>query len=324
MRRIALAFTVLGLVVATVPAAGNAATVVRTPFEIEVTDPATGERLTVRGGTYRRSDHGGCTAAGMLLVHGLSYGEYAWAFPLQPETYSVVHALAMAGYPSVAIDLPGYGASEKPASGYTLTVESYASMAAQIANALPFAKLGVVGHSAGTEITELMLGLGLADADVYIPTAYTHFPSDRIAVDFFTGDYQRAATSDYEYFGGDERGRTEYMYAPLPSPLVDPAVVAEDHRRAQPTPSGEIYSIGPQPSKLVMGTIAAPTLLVLAEHDLLFPIAFAEAELQLFAAATDKTLLAVPGAGHSFMLHRNAPDTMAAVTSWLDGRLPSC
>ncbi|MGH2830800.1 MAG: hypothetical protein ACRDJM_09990, partial [Actinomycetota bacterium] len=120
-----------------------------------------------------------------------------------------------------------------------------------------------------------------------------------------------------------DQGRTEYMYAPLPSPLVDPAVVAKDFELENLTPSGEIYSIGPQPSKLVVPLITAPTLLVLAERDLLFPIEYADVEFSLFHGAVDRDLLVVPGAGHSFMLHRNAPETFDAVGNWLSEQAAS-
>lgn len=295
-----------------------AASVVRSPVSFGVKNPfdPAGEPLTVAGTLVRPSTP--CASSVLLMVHGLSYGQWAWDFPLQPETYSVSQALAERGYASVTIDLPGYGDSTIP-NGYTLTVESYAFMVADIARQLDatFGAVGLAGHSAGTEITELAAGLGLFSPSVYIPTAYTHVPSQRIAVDFFTGDYIRAAQDDYERFGGTDQGRTEYMYAPLPSPLVDPAVVAKDFELENLTPSGEIYSIGPQPSKLVMALITAPTLLVLAEKDLLFPIDYADLEFSLFHSASDRDLLIVPDAGHSFMLHTNAPATNDAIGDWL-------
>jgi len=323
-----------------VPLPGRAdPTVTRTAVEIPVVNPTTLEALTVRGGLFQRSDTATCGNSVMILVHGLSYGEFAWDLPGHGQTYSVARSLAAAGYPTLAVDLPGYESAqpdtqEKP-NGYTLTVEAYAHIVGQIETALrygnyggpAFSSVGLMGHSAGTEITELAAGLGFARPDVYIPTGYHHVPSQRIVTDFFTGDFARAAQSDYEYFGGTEQGRTEYMYAPLPSDNVDPAVVAADNALANLTPSGEVYSIGPQPSKAVMGLIDAPVLFVIGDSDLLFPLEFVDAELNLFASAPSVTALVVEDAGHSFMLHRNAPATNAAVADWLSDQsdvLPAC
>ncbi|HVL88648.1 MAG TPA: alpha/beta hydrolase [Actinomycetota bacterium] len=313
-----------------VPLPGRAsATVQRTAVTIPVYNPTTYEFLTVHGGLFQRSDRTACGNSVLVLVHGLSYGEFAWDFPVQRDTYSVARSLAAAGYPTLAIDLPGYDSAQpdtrdKP-NGYTLTVQAYAHMVGQVETALrygnyggpAFSKVGLMGHSAGTEITELAAGLGFADPDVYIPTGYHHVPSQRIVTDFFTGDFIRAAQSDYEYFGGDEQGRTEYMYAPLPSDNVDETIVAADNALANLTPSGEVYSIGPQPSKAVMGLIDAPVLFVIGDTDLLFPVEFVDAELNLFASAPSVTKLIVEDAGHSFMLHKNAPQTNAAIAAWL-------
>lgn len=337
MRRIRPLIALAVLAAMIVPSPGRAGTVTRTPVQFTVVNPLNQETLTVNGGLFRRDDQTACASSVMLMVHGLSYGEYAWDFPVQPQTYSVARALAAAGYPSIAIDLPGYESAQpdtqpKP-NGYTLTVEGYAAMVGQIESALragsyggpAFGAVGIMGHSAGTEITELAAGLGLATPDVYIPTGYHHVPSQRIVTDFFTGDFIRAAQTDYEYFGGDQQGRTEYMYAPLPSANVDPDIVAADNALANGTPSGEVYSIGPQPSKAVVPLITAPVLFVIGDSDLLFELQWVDEELNLFASAASVDLHVVEGAGHSFMLHKNAPATNASIASWLGTQdYPAC
>lgn len=330
MRRISLVFVVAAVAASMlgIPAP-SVASVTRTPVSFQVVNPVGGETLTVHGGLYRDLAAFDECASVLLLVHGLSYGEFGWDLPGYPQ-YSTARALAAAGYANVAIDLPGYESAQpdtqpKP-DGYSLTVQAYAHMIGQIEKQLrsgaytggpAFSDVGLVGHSAGTEITELALGHGFADAEVYIPTGYTHIPSQRIAMDFFTGDYVRAATDDYEYFGGTEAGRTEYMYALPPSTVVDANVVAADNALANLTPSGEVFSIGAQPSKYVMGLIDVPVLLVLAEKDLLFPIEWGATELSFFASSPSATLYTVPAAGHSFMLHTNAPATFSAIAGWL-------
>jgi pimeloyl-ACP methyl ester carboxylesterase len=295
-----------------------------TPVSFSVSNPVGGEALDVAGTLYRSS---GCTSSVMLLVHGLSYGQWAWDFPAgyADERLSVARDLADAGYAAVSIDLPGYGASEHP-NGYTLTVQGYAAMVGQIAQQLRtthgFAHVGLMGHSAGTEISEI--ASALYPIDVLVATAYTHFPSQRIVTDFITGDITRAALNDYEYFGGNPSQRLEYMYNAMDA---EPAVMAKDNELAANTPSGEILSIGSQPSRFFEPLVTAPVLLVLAQNDLLFPVENGPDELALFALAQDKQLYTVPLAGHSFMLHREATATSAAVSAWLGDRaeaFPAC
>lgn len=324
------------LVILIVASAASLPTPVPAAVEVEpvtftVTNPLEpGSSYEVNGHLYRPGSTPTCSTSVMLLQHGLSYGEWGWDFPLQTKTYSVARALARAGYPVVAIDRLGYGSSPH-ANGYLLTIEGYADITDQIighlrtgsygaATPTAFDAVGLMGHSAGTEISEVTTAV-YRSADLLIATAYHQFPSDRIVVDFFTGDYVRAAQSDYEYFGGDEAGRTEYMYN---ADFADPAIIARDHELANLTPSGEIYSIGPQPSRYVIATIDVPVLLVLAEDDLLFPVEYADLAAGMFLGSDDVTTHVVPTAGHSFMLHPNAPETNEVLVRWLEDRMAAC
>lgn len=287
-----------------------------------VTNPATpGISNTVRGHITRPA---GCTTTVVLALHGLSYGEYAWDFPLDPQTYSTADAMAARGYAFVAIDRLGYGASDRP-NGYTLTVESYADMTRQIVDQLRSAGFGnvvLLGHSAGSEITELTAGLH-GGVDAIIATGYQHaidgLSSEWLVREWITGDVVRSFQSDYEEF---EQGyRDEDMYN---LDVADPDVVALDNELANLTPSGEIFTISEQPSRSVLDRITVPVLLVLAEKDVLFPVANAANELALFSGSTDKTLHVVKDAGHVMSLHPNAPATNAVIGDWLGARLPVC
>jgi pimeloyl-ACP methyl ester carboxylesterase len=321
------------------PSVAPAATITREPVTFVVTNPLTPLRSwTVRGTLIRPS--AGCARSVLLAVHGLSYGKWAWDFPLRPETYSVAQALAQRGYATVAIDRLGYGSSHggKP-NGYTLTVEGYGEMTAQIAarlrsghyggaNPTAFAHVGLIGHSAGSEAVELAAGFHPNIADVLIATAYTHEPfvnNQWLLREWVPGDNVRAAFDDYEYFQRNPKTRAKEMHY---LPNTDSDVAALDNKLAHLTPSGEIYSINPQPSRFVIGLIKIPTLVVLADRDDLFPSRFGPSEMQLFLSATDKTLMvAGPNNGHSFMLERNAPATNAKIADWLDARnavLPKC
>ena len=331
--RLALALSILlCLPLATRPSTGSVL-ITREPVAFQVTNPLDPlKSFTVQGTLIRPA---GCTASVLLAMHGLSYGQWAWDFPLEPETYSVAQALAQRGYGMVAIDRLGYGESagagspEQP-NGYTLTVEGYAEMTAEIARQLrggtyealspnAFDRVGLIGHSAGTEVVELAAGLYTGLASVLIATGYTHEPfvnNHWLLRQWVRHDNPSALRDDYMYFERDPETRATDFY----TSLSDPDVVALDNALANLTPSGEILSISFQPSRFVVPLYDGPVLLVLAEDDVLFPAHFGENELLHFVRASDKTLYVVPGAGHTFMLHTNAPVTNDAIADWLDAR----
>ena len=311
-------------------AAPSQAQVVTTSVSFRVTNPL--EPFfpkTVRGTLYLPAAAPRCNRTVVLLLHGLSYGAWAWDFPLDNATYSMARTLASHGFPALAIDELGYGSSDHP-DGWNLTVSSYGSITAQIAGKLKsgaysmstwpiaFSKVVLFGHSAGTEMSEIAAGT-FGAGDALIATSYTHFPSLGILLDVITADTPRALLSPYVYFGGDSTSRAMYMYDQT---WADPAIVAKDTQLAQLTPSGEILSISSQPSRTALPLIHVPVLLIMAEHDVLFPPT--PLELPLFLGALDKTSYVVPQSGHSFMLHPNAPASQQVVTSWLSARLPSC
>src|ERR1041384_3496004 len=89
-RRIGVVAVVGGLGFAAQPAVGVGAdpAIVKTPVAFQVKnplDPLHGT-YTIRGFLMRPA---GCTTSVILALHGLSYGQWAWDFPLRPETYSV-------------------------------------------------------------------------------------------------------------------------------------------------------------------------------------------------------------------------------------------
>ncbi|MDA8370199.1 MAG: alpha/beta hydrolase [Nocardiopsaceae bacterium] len=75
----------------------------------------------------------------VLLLHGFPQFWWTW--------HEQMTALAAAGYRAVAVDLRGYGASDKPPRGYDLI--TLASDAAGLIRALGEANAVVVGHATG-------------------------------------------------------------------------------------------------------------------------------------------------------------------------------
>lgn len=252
----------------------------------------------------------------VLLQHGLSYTRRAWDRP----GFSVVQPLLDKGFAVVTVDRLGYGQSTLP-NGYNVSSESHANNTRQMVDALRalgYSKVVIGGHSAGAETSMLAAGLfGVGDA--VLALGYHHFPSPQLVTDFFTGDYVRAARTDYEYFLGTSEHRAEMFYTPAASA----SVIADDTANAVFTPSGEIYSIGKQPSRYFLGNITAPVFLQLGDSDALFPLEFSDEETALMARTT-VTVDVVGAAGHTFMLHPTGPAGSSRLAAWVAARFPGC
>ena len=239
-----------------------------------------------------------------MLLHGTAGGAFGWDFPVRPEKYSVTRALARAGYPTVAIDELGYASSDHP-NGYTLTITSYADIAHQIVRQLregtytapapaPFGRVGLVGHSGGGEMAELSAGT-YGGIDLLVVMGFIHTVSDEVARVFTTEEIPRALGDDYVFFWGTKERVHHFHHNPA---YIDADVLAKVDELTTLTPSGLILTIGPFPSRAVMGSISVPLLLMVSEKDTIFPVDRADEEMDLFVSAADKTLHVVPKAGH--------------------------
>lgn len=254
-----------------------------------------------------------CDASSVVvLMHGLSYTRDAWDVP----GYSVVDPLLDAGYAVVTIDRLGYGESAL-ANGYNVSSEAHAKIAAQIVSQLrdDYSHVSLAGHSAGAETALLATGAfgHIGKPDAVAALGYHHFPSTQIVSDFFTGDFVRAATDDYEYFLGTPDHRAWMFF----TAAADPQVVEADADAAVLTPSGEIYSIGKQPSRYVAGLVNVPTFLQFGDSDRLFEVSYAEFERALFVSAPSVTVDVVEDAGHTFMLHPTGPAGAERLADWV-------
>ena len=259
------------------------------------------------------------SSTAVLLMHGLSYTKDAWDFP----GYSVAQKVAQGGYTVFGIDRLGYGESPLQ-NGYLVTHEAYADMARQIVGQLRaqgFSHVVLGGHSAGAGATELAAGL-YGGVDAIMALGWHHRPSDRLGQDFFTGDYVRAAREDYEYFLGTPQHRAFMFY----NENADPAVVEADTKAAVLTPSGEIFSIGKQPSRFVVGNIKVPVFIQLADGDRLFEAKWAELHKAEFVQSPSVTLDMVSDAGHTFMLTAGGQAGADRMVGWLRARpeAPAC
>jgi pimeloyl-ACP methyl ester carboxylesterase len=283
--------------------------------EFAVENPQERAPRTIVGYRYDPS----CTASTVVLLqHGLSYHKEAWDFP----GYSVAQPLARAGYAVIAVDRLGYGESPLD-DGRNVTFEAYADMTNQMVTELrkEFSHVVLGGHSAGAGVTEYTQGL-YGSADAIMALGWHHRPSDQLGQDFIAGDTVRSFQDDYEYFLGTPEHRAFMFY----ENTADPAVVDADTRAANLTPSGEIQTIGKQPSRYAVANVKVPVFLQFSEKDRLFEPQYADFHASEFLSAPSVTVDMVPGAGHTFTLTREGIAGTARMVDWVRSRpeAPSC
>jgi pimeloyl-ACP methyl ester carboxylesterase len=228
----------------------------------------------------------------------------------------VAQPFAHAGYSVVILDRLGYGGSPL-SDGRRVSALAYADMTGQVVDQLHkdqggFMHVVLGGHGTGAEAAELEAGLTGGVAAV-IALGYTHSPSKQLLTDLAGGDVPRSTAADYEYFLGTPSHRSDMFY----SGDADPAVVAADAGSAVRSPSGEVQSVGAQPSGKVLGRIAVPVYLQLGQEDRLFPPEFLPAEVAAFRSSPHVVTDVVPGAGHTFMLHPIGNESTFHLVSWV-------
>lgn len=86
----------------------------------------------------------------VVLVHGIGGGRQAWGDDLS----GTGRALAAAGYGTVAVDLPGYGASATPA---TSDIAGLAAGLRALVGWLQSERIAIVGHSLGGMVAQELM-----------------------------------------------------------------------------------------------------------------------------------------------------------------------
>lgn len=298
-----------------------------TPVSFDVTNPGEANKpYTIQAYLYEPKGAEGCKNSVLQANHALTTGRWYWDLPYENQKYSIARRIARNGIPFLAYDKLGYGvyAGGQP-DGYTLTVENLADVSHQITQQLRargYKHVGLVGHSAGSEESEIAAGK-YGDVDALVISGYNHSPTREFGEQFISKEIPRTREGGSVYFFGDQALRDHYLF----TDNADPKVVAAIHPLVNNTPSGEIRSIGNQPSKFFVNRITAPTVILVAEEDRIFDARGAESELRLWASAKDISNMHYSGIGHGVEFHRNGDQVTQDVANWLKARpqaMPAC
>jgi pimeloyl-ACP methyl ester carboxylesterase len=242
----------------------------------------------------------------VLLIHGRTWsGRPDFDLQVPGEARSFMDALVAQGYAAYALDLRGYGATPRDATGF-LTPERAASDVAAALRTIGdhpvlfgWSRGSMVAQLASQHHSELVGALILfgypADPDVKQPEQPD---ADTPARKPTTAE---AAAEDFRAPGAiSKRAIAAYVQAAL---AADP--VRTDWRRET-----EWNTLAPE-------AVHVPVLLLQAELD---PYAKLDAHARLFSrlGTVDRQWVVIPGGDHAALLEDTAPRMIAAIRAFLD------
>jgi pimeloyl-ACP methyl ester carboxylesterase len=230
----------------------------------------------------------------VVMIHGASdthtVFDFAPGFRAAPE-------LAVLGFPVLALDRVGYGASSHP-NGDTLTFAASAGYVHEVIQA-------VRGGALGFTPPEIVLLGPSAGADIALVEAGTYHDVDGLIIVSNTSQLQPAlfdvdfnaffAQGDYFDFGVDFR--TNFFYA---KPFAIRRIIDLDNATRALVPRAEIGSALMGASAPFRAQITAPVLLLQADHDAIFiPVD----DSALFSASPDVSFTLLRHTGHKVFEH---------------------
>src|SRR5262245_4745854 len=264
-----------------------------------------------------------------LLLHGATYSNVYWDFPLFPQFYSYVRSLTSAGYATLNIDRIGIGASSRPPADQ-VTIQANAYVVHQLVQALRDGRIGsfsqviLVGHSLGCGVA-LSAQAQYGSANGLILSGFLHAVGPGL-VEFPTLIYPaqldpRFASQNLPdgYFTTIPGMRSKFYFGPV----ADPDVIARDEQTKETLTLGEINTFPPLVvSPIDAQAIHVPVLFVIGSRDNVFctPPDCPEAQLEssLYPADAQVEVRVLPGTGHSLNLHYTAPVFFGIAREWSD------
>ncbi|MGH7656473.1 MAG: alpha/beta hydrolase [Gemmatimonadaceae bacterium] len=248
----------------------------------------------------------------IVLLHGRTWSSLP-DFDLQVpgEHHSLMDALVARGYAVYALDLRGYGATPRDASGWDTPDRSAEDLSAALdwvaKNSGVPGKPALLGWSNGSTVAELCAQRHPDQVSALILTGYWKHPDSTRVSDADTVTPARAKTtakdaaSDFIAPGAISKVAVDaYVAAAL---KADP--VRTDWRRLE------------QFNALEPARLTTPTLLIQGELD---PIAPTATEAAFFSriGTADREWIVMAGGDHASLIENMQPAFVAAVVSFLD------
>ena len=242
----------------------------------------------------------------VVFIHGLGSYLKFWRYQLD--------AFAAQGYRVLAVDLPGYGKSDKPAS-FPYTTEAMADVVHELTRKLGASRPILVGHSMGGQ-TALSYALRHPeDVKALVLTSPAGFEKFSVREKLW---FQRAfsttlikSASEYSIWGSVRQGNFE-RWRPELEWLI------EERVRVASTPEFDAYAYanvrtvdGLAHNDFVrdsLGRIQVPTLIIFGEDDRLIPSPFLHGgkarELMSYGHENIRgsTLVGLAGCGHTVQM----------------------
>ena len=266
----------------------------------------------------------------VLDLHGLGFGEFFWSFDAVAG-YDWAQTLAARGVASVVIDRIGYGRSGRP-PGTQSCIGAQADVAHQIVQELRsgsygldggeaprFGRVALAGHSAGGAITEVE-AYSFHDVEGVVVLSYADLrPSLRTLAALTQAVITCVGGGNPP--GHAPFGKSDADFQALMFHHADPRVVAAVTAMRNPEPCGDDASLLAAIATSVreVPSITVPVLLVIGDHDAVFPPPALESQRHLFAGSHDVTTVSIPDTGHAVTVERSVGVTRDAVVSWLCG-----
>lgn len=242
----------------------------------------------------------------VLLIHGRTWsGRPDFDLQVPGEARSFMDALVAQGYAAYALDLRGYGATPRDATGFLTPERAAADVAAALRTI--GGKPALFGWSRGSMVSQLTSQQHPELMSALILFGYPFDPDRKVPeqadpeAPARTPTTPEAAAEDFIAPGViSKRAIAAYVQAAV---AADP--VKSDWRREH-----EWNALAPE-------AVHVPVLLLQAELD---PLARSDAHARLFTRlrGCDREWVVIPGGDHAALLEDTAPRMIAAIRAFLE------
>jgi non-heme chloroperoxidase len=208
------------------------------------------------GAALHYLDQGPCTAEeAVVLVHG---------WPDSARSYSRLLAALPSWYRAVAMDLRGFGDSDRPASGYA--IDDFAADVAALLDTIGLTAVTLVGHSMGSFVAR-RVAVARPDLVRRLVLVGTAVSADNTVLREVVDIVRDLPDPVPVEFVREFQGST--LHAPVPEEFFE-ALVAESHKAPAHVWRAALSGLLAADDAAALGRIAAATLVLGGQHDALF------------------------------------------------------